>query len=123
MHKFAVKRNSWPKTRGVAMNPVDHVRILILSLLARNNRISDKFSLYSLTEVVTTSTLVRPLPWPVTPPEVKRPVLSLPGEPVCSVVPRRRRSKGYNGWSLFLCDGLKNALLFAMRHMYLGDCG
>ena len=26
-HKFAVKRNSWPKTRGVAMNPVDHVRI------------------------------------------------------------------------------------------------
>jgi hypothetical protein len=25
-HKFAVKRNSWPKTRGVAMNPVDHVR-------------------------------------------------------------------------------------------------
>lgn len=24
-HKFAVKRNSWPKTRGVAMNPVDHV--------------------------------------------------------------------------------------------------
>lgn len=26
-HKFAVKRNSWPKTRGVAMNPVDHVRL------------------------------------------------------------------------------------------------
>ncbi|KAI5806585.1 60S ribosomal protein L2 [Peziza echinospora] len=24
MHKFAVKRNTWPKTRGVAMNPVDH---------------------------------------------------------------------------------------------------
>jgi large subunit ribosomal protein L8e len=23
-HKYAVKRNSWPKTRGVAMNPVDH---------------------------------------------------------------------------------------------------
>jgi len=23
-HKFKVKRNSWPKTRGVAMNPVDH---------------------------------------------------------------------------------------------------
>ncbi|KAK0622923.1 60S ribosomal protein L2 [Immersiella caudata] len=23
-HKFAVKRNRWPKTRGVAMNPVDH---------------------------------------------------------------------------------------------------
>ena len=26
-HKFAVKRNSWPKTRGVAMNPVDHVSL------------------------------------------------------------------------------------------------
>jgi large subunit ribosomal protein L8e len=23
-HKFKAKRNSWPKTRGVAMNPVDH---------------------------------------------------------------------------------------------------
>jgi len=23
-HKFRVKRNCWPKTRGVAMNPVDH---------------------------------------------------------------------------------------------------
>lgn len=23
-HKFAAKRNNWPRTRGVAMNPVDH---------------------------------------------------------------------------------------------------
>ena len=23
-HKFKVKRNSWPKVRGVAMNPVEH---------------------------------------------------------------------------------------------------
>merc|ERR1711988_1908750 len=23
-HKYAVKRNSWPKVRGVAMNPVEH---------------------------------------------------------------------------------------------------
>lgn len=23
-HKFAAKRNEWPKVRGVAMNPVDH---------------------------------------------------------------------------------------------------
>lgn len=39
-HKFAVKRNSWPKTRGVAMNPVDHVRPQplnpIISLHSRN---------------------------------------------------------------------------------------
>ena len=38
-HKFAVKRNSWPKTRGVAMNPVDHVRLHIIfkgSMLTRH---------------------------------------------------------------------------------------
>ena len=23
-HKYKAKRNEWPKTRGVAMNPVDH---------------------------------------------------------------------------------------------------
>lgn len=23
-HKYAAKRNEWPKVRGVAMNPVDH---------------------------------------------------------------------------------------------------
>jgi len=23
-HKYKAKRNCWPKTRGVAMNPVDH---------------------------------------------------------------------------------------------------
>ena len=23
-HKYKVKRNCWPKTRGVCMNPVDH---------------------------------------------------------------------------------------------------
>jgi large subunit ribosomal protein L8e len=23
-HKYKAKRNSWPKVRGVAMNPVDH---------------------------------------------------------------------------------------------------
>ena len=32
-HKFAVKRNSWPKTRGVAMNPVDHVSLSILPIV------------------------------------------------------------------------------------------
>ena len=26
-HKFKVKRNCWPKTRGVAMNPVDHPHV------------------------------------------------------------------------------------------------
>lgn len=103
-HKFAVKRNSWPKTRGVAMNPVDHVRLpsMILSIYLQ---ILTCF-LYSLTVVVTTSTLVRPRPSPATLPRVKKPVLSLPGELVCSVVPRRPRSKRDIVWS-FLCDGLK----------------
>jgi large subunit ribosomal protein L8e len=26
-HKYRVKRNCWPKTRGVAMNPVDHPHV------------------------------------------------------------------------------------------------
>ena len=75
---------------------------------------------YSLTVVVTTSTLVRLRPCPGTPHGVKRPVLSLPGEPVCSVVPRRRRTKGDdgNGWSYFsLCDGLK--ILFFCYETYV----
>lgn len=98
-HKFAVKRNSWPKTRGVAMNPVDHV--CFLYLYNCKNRISD-IVFFSLTVVVTTSTLVRPLPCPGTLPVVKRPVLLLPGEPVCFVVPKRPRSKSFNGWVLFV---------------------
>lgn len=103
-HKFAVKRNSWPKTRGVAMNPVDHVSFL--DSFSGRLWVSNHLFFYSLTVVVTTSTLVRPRPSPATPPTVKRPVLSLPGEPVCSVVPRRPRIKPDMVWSLF-CDGLK----------------
>ncbi|KAI0168374.1 translation protein SH3-like domain-containing protein [Pestalotiopsis sp. NC0098] len=89
-HKFAVKRNSWPKTRGVAMNPVDHphggVRFpppqtgIAGSMLTHMNR-------------VTTSTLVRPRPSRGTPPRVKRRVSLLPEELVFCVVLRRRRSK------------------------------
>lgn len=121
-HKFAVKRNSWPKTRGVAMNPVDHVRTPLgkpKPLFIEMSMIPDIY-LYSLTVVVTTSTLVRPRPCRGTPPAVKRPVLLLPGEPVCSVVPRRRRTKGDdgNGWSYFsLCDGLK--ILFFCYETYV----
>ena len=59
-HKFAVKRNSWPKTRGVAMNPVDHVRIP--SRVGSANVIL--ISLSSLTEVVIINILVKPRPSP-----------------------------------------------------------
>ena len=104
-HKFAVKRNSWPKTRGVAMNPVDHVSCGRISL--RVSDISSNLSLlYSLTVVVTTSISVRPRPSPATLPRVKRPVLLLPGVLVCSVVPRRPRTKGHDLRS-FSCDGLE----------------
>ena len=48
-HKFAVKRNSWPKTRGVAMNPVDHVSHAILK---RDFAEALAHFLYSLTVVV-----------------------------------------------------------------------
>nr|CAA28710.1 unnamed protein product [Schizosaccharomyces pombe] len=28
-HKYRVKRNCWPRTRGVAMNPVDHLTVVV----------------------------------------------------------------------------------------------
>ena len=101
------------------MNPVDHVRISPMDH-DYENAVPDQMFFYSLTVVVTTSILVRLRPCPGTPPRVKRPVLSLPGEPVCSVVPRRRRSKGDdgNGRSSFsLCDGLK--ILFFCYETYV----
>lgn len=91
-HKFAVKRNSWPKTRGVAMNPVDHVRSRAVIRVWKLDICAN--SLCSLTVVVTTSISVRRRPSLVTPRRVKRPVSSLPGELVCYAVPRRPRSKG-----------------------------
>ena len=90
-HKFAVKRNSWPKTRGVAMNPVDHVRLSEGTWTTKI--IITNISFSSLTVVVTISTLVRRRPSPATPPRVKRPVSLPPGELVSCVVPRRSRIK------------------------------
>lgn len=90
-HKFAVKRNSWPKTRGVAMNPVDHphggVRISEAYKHTTLEWNADNF------HRVTISTLVKLQPSLDMPPRVKRPVLLLPEGRVCCVVLRRRRSK------------------------------
>merc|ERR1712059_167169 len=71
-HKFAVKRNSWPKTRGVAMNPVDHPHG------GGNHQHIGKASTISREAA-----------------QGQRPVSSLPGELVCSVVPRRPRTKRF----------------------------
>lgn len=86
-HKFAVKRNSWPKTRGVAMNPVDHVRApstiesahLVLTLL------------FSLTEVVTINILVKLQLFHGTPRKVKRQVSLQLGGQGCSEAHRRQK--------------------------------
>lgn len=91
-HKFAVKRNSWPKTRGVAMNPVDHphgVRALSPTII-----LTDKLTMY---RVVTINILVRPQQSQDTPHKVKRRVLLLLGELVCYVVLRRSRTKWHQG--------------------------
>ena len=98
-HKFAVKRNSWPKTRGVAMNPVDHphgVREINLEV----------FEARELTNirVVTINILVKPLRSRDTLHKVKRLVSLLLGELVCCVVLRRSRIRWFEG--LFLCFGL-----------------
>ena len=96
-HKFAVKRNSWPKTRGVAMNPVDHPHGGVRSarIPARSTRQTDTDTACR----VTTNILVRRLRSTGTPRRVRRLVSSPPGGRVCFAVPRRRRIKV--GW-LFL---------------------
>lgn len=88
-HKFAVKRNSWPKTRGVAMNPVDHPHggVRLIRALGRKNCDADSCNR------VTINILVRLLPFPDTPLPVKRLVSLPPAEQVCCAVPRRQRSK------------------------------
>lgn len=97
-HKFAVKRNSWPKTRGVAMNPVDHPHGGV-------SRTHFRFNELRLTRRhrVTTNISVKPPPSTVTLSLVKRRVSSLPDGLVCCVVPRRRRTKvvaDFMGWGL-----------------------
>lgn len=91
-HKFAVKRNSWPKTRGVAMNPVDHphggVCFPATYMYLTFGWDTDKL------HRVTINTSVKLLPSLDMPPRVKRLVLSPPEGRVCCVVLRRQRSKG-----------------------------
>ena len=105
-HKFAVKRNSWPKTRGVAMNPVDHPHggVSISGSIRKQDR---ELTIHYR---VTTNILVRRLPSPDTLPRVKRRVSLPPEELVSSAVPRRRRSKGFLvlhwGWGSSDCIGL-----------------
>ncbi len=86
-HKFAVKRNSWPKTRGVAMNPVDHPHgVCALRTGVMNKKLTGN-------RVVTINILVRLRQSRDTLYKVKRLVSSLPGELVCCVVLRRSRTK------------------------------
>lgn len=92
-HKFAVKRNSWPRTRGVAMNPVDHPHGGV-SCTQIPIPHSCTFDLTHYSSRVTTNILVKPLPSLVTLSRVRRRVSSQPGALVCCVVPRRSRSKG-----------------------------
>jgi len=89
-HKFAVKRNRWPKTRGVAMNPVDHPHGGVSFAGSCN------LQLYlTCCYRVTINILVRRLPSRGTPPRDRRLVLLLREERVCFVVPRRSRIKSF----------------------------
>lgn len=96
-HKFAVKRNSWPKTRGVAMNPVDHVRLAI-SVKAT------VLTFCSLTVVVTINISVKPQLSRGTRLVDKRLVLLRRGERVCYVVRKRRRTKGSESIGFWSCQ-------------------
>lgn len=105
-HKFAVKRNSWPKTRGVAMNPVDHPHGGV-SRIGPEGIVS---MMLTCETRVTINISVRPLRSRDTRRKVKRRVLLRRDGRVCYVVPRRRRSKmgipqvmvHQGGWSFTL---------------------
>ena len=71
------------------MNPVDHVREPCSTLDCTQPNLRP----HSPTEVVTTSTSVKPRRSTATPYKVKRPVSSPPGELVCFAVRRRRRTR------------------------------
>jgi large subunit ribosomal protein L8e len=107
-HKFAVKRNCWPKTRGVAMNPVDHPHGGVSNIESNFCRSCLTLVLYR----VTTNISVKPPPSLVTPPRVKRLVSSLPDGLVCCVVPRRSRSRAFT--TDFMGLGLRIALIFGL---------
>ena len=88
-HKFAVKRNSWPKTRGVAMNPVDHVSVPSIPRSAK----SILTLLSSLTEVVTINILVKLRLFHGMPRKVKRRVsLQLGGQVYLEALKRSKIS-------------------------------
>lgn len=83
-HKFAVKRNSWPKTRGVAMNPVDHPHGGVSFFISIIN------ILWTLTQNrVTINISVKLRQSPDMLHKVRRRVSSRPEERVCCVVLRR----------------------------------
>ncbi len=89
-HKFAVKRNSWPKTRGVAMNPVDHPHGVCLSDTVFGNKYLTR------NRVVTINISVRRLRSRDMLHKVKRLVSLLLGELVCCVVPKRSRTRWFD---------------------------
>lgn len=91
-HKFAVKRNNWPKTRGVAMNPVDHphggVRFPPGGRWKRDGLAGANGGFR-----VTINTLAKRRRFRGMRHKAKRLVSLLPGGRVCCGVLRRRRNK------------------------------
>jgi hypothetical protein len=112
-HKYAVKRNSWPKTRGVAMNPVDHVRIPSTAAPCHDLNFTDDWN--SLTVVAITNISARPRPSRGMRHRAKK-LVSLPlGVLVCYVVPRRPRNKRF--W-LSLCSWPCYPIAFNNEHLW-----
>ena len=112
MHKYKVKRNTWPKTRGVAMNPVDHPHgggnhqhIGKASTISRYASQGQKAGYaYSYSHPIRIRTVLTFLRYTVSLP---------PGVLVFSAVPRRSRTKTAPSF-FFLYFGFTGSGLFGL---------
>lgn len=133
-HKYAVKRNSWPKTRGVAMNPVDHVRPTFhpTSSFLYLQIIPNAYQPHSLTVVEIINISAKPPPSLAWPRQVKKPVSLQRGERVYFAGHKKRRTRwvcsgrGFlfsiftNGWmELGLCIGNAGILDKGTNHSHI----
>lgn len=100
-HAAKAKRNNWPKTRGVAMNPVDHPHGGGNHQVRPPSPLLSSCLRFADANHATHSTLVRRRPSRATPCLVRRPVSSPPAERVSCAVRSRPRTRSLGALVVF----------------------